>query len=137
MDLYQGISIGQEQLALFADDIILFFGVPLSHLPDVFCLISQFGSFSGYKINVTKCELLELASPLPGQTWAQLGLHLQLVRSHLTYLGIKIGCTPESIYGLNYPPLIDKIVKRDERLHLSALAHHPNKDTRISNLHLY
>lgn len=55
-NLYQVIRIGKEQvkLALYADYVILFLGDPLSHLPDIFCLISQLGTFLGYKINVTK-----------------------------------------------------------------------------------
>lgn len=123
-DLYQGIRIGQEQvkLALFTDDVILFLGNALSYHPDVLHLISQFGTFSGYKINVTKSELLELAPPLTGQPLSQVGLHLQPVRFHLTFLGIKIGHTAESIYGLNYPSLINKIVlelKRFTQLPLS------------------
>lgn len=52
----------------------------MTHLPDVFRLISQFEAFSDYKINVTNSELLELTLPIPSRTWARLGLHLQLAR---------------------------------------------------------
>lgn len=74
-----------------------------------------FWSVLGYKVNIAKSKLLELATPLPSQSWAQLGLHIQIVQSHLTYLWIKIGCRPDSIYGLNYPPHY-KIFRRSEKV---------------------
>lgn len=125
-DLYDGVKVGsqQEKIALFADDVILFLSDPLKHLPDVFRTIAQFGklSGSGFKLNVTISELLELSKPLPGHTWNQMGLHITPVSNHITYLGIKIGRAPDTFYGCNYPPLLSKIMGELKRWAHSPLS---------------
>lgn len=65
---------------MFEDDVILFLSNLLRYLSLIFKLITTFCKFSGYKINITKSEILELDPPLPGSLWAQIGLDVKIVR---------------------------------------------------------
>lgn len=50
-------------MPFFADDVLLFMSDPCGDLSEVFKVISFFGSFSGYKINITKSEALHIGVP--------------------------------------------------------------------------
>lgn len=104
--LFRGIPIHNEEvkLAMFANDV-LFLSDPVAHLPHIFHLLQKFGSFSGYKVNVTKSEILEIGRPIPTLAWQHLGTPIHRAPEYITYLGIKIGKIPDSLYRLNYPPL--------------------------------
>lgn len=58
----EGIRFRQSELkiALFADDILLSFTNPTKALPKLKAVVEEFGSFSGFKINVEKSEILPL-----------------------------------------------------------------------------
>lgn len=90
---------------MFEDDVILFLSNLLRYLSLIFKLITTFCKLSGYKINITKSEILELDPQLPGSFWAQIGQNSQ----NITYFGIKIGKTPESLYRLSYTDLLIKL----------------------------
>lgn len=111
-DLFSGISIGRAEIKVtaFADDVLLFLSHPDEHLSPIFRTLTEYGRFSGYSINITKSELLLLGS---GGRHAQrpvLDVPVRVATHFLTYLGIKIGRTPETIYSLNYPPLFGRIL---------------------------
>lgn len=57
----QGIHrAGQEhKLSLYADDLLLYVSDPLGSLPHAFTIFNNFGSISGYKLNIHKSELLK------------------------------------------------------------------------------
>lgn len=75
-DLFQGIQLHNEvaELALFADDVILFLSDPVSHLSPI---LLDFGLVSGYKVNITKRELLELGCPISTSAWRQLDINTE------------------------------------------------------------
>lgn len=65
---------GKEQkISLYADDVVLYISNPETCLPHVLSILGQFGSVSGYKINLHKSEFFPintaanvlLASTLP------------------------------------------------------------------------
>lgn len=111
-NLYKGIRVGQQEvkIALFADDVLLFLSDPVNQLKSVLQTMSHFGTFSGYRINADKSELLELNPQASPVSWSGLGITIKTAPTHITYLGIKIGRRPESLYSLNYVPLINKIL---------------------------
>ncbi len=59
------ITIGNttHKIALYADDILWFLINPDTSLKALLNLIDGFSSFSGYKINWTKSELLTISTP--------------------------------------------------------------------------
>lgn len=95
---------------LFTDDVTLFFSNPTRHLKAVLQMIIQFGKFSGYSININKSEILEIGLSSTSVTWSELGLNIKIAPNHTAYLGIKIGKSPDTLYNLNYSPLIEKIL---------------------------
>lgn len=105
-NLFRGIQIHTNviKLAMFADDVILFLSDPVAHIPEIFHLLQHYGSFSGYKVNVSKSEVLEIGRPVSESDWQALGVPIHKAHNHITYLGIKIGKSPDSLYTLNYPP---------------------------------
>lgn len=74
-------------------------------------IFNDFKMCSGLRINYTKSEILHLGS-LPNPKWS-LKAPFTVAKSHITYLGIKIGKTPFSIFTINYP-LFQKITRELE-----------------------
>lgn len=105
-----GIQIGSQELclSLFADDILLFTSDPTSDIPIIISTFKNFKQCSGMKINYSKSEILPLGS-LTNCSWTS-SSPFQVAKTHITYLGIKIGKVPSSIYTLNCPPLFTKIL---------------------------
>uniref|UniRef100_A0A3B4X6N3 Reverse transcriptase domain-containing protein n=1 Tax=Seriola lalandi dorsalis TaxID=1841481 RepID=A0A3B4X6N3_SERLL len=105
-----GIPIGKSthKIALYADDILLFLSNPDISLKTLLSLIDDFSSFSGYKINWSKSELLPLSTP--DSFTATLCSPFQ-VQSKIKYLGIITDGTIKNLYKLNYLPLLQKIEK--------------------------
>lgn len=113
-DGISGITLENHTLrsALFADDILLFSTDPITDFDRLKQLFSDFRLCSGFRINFDKSEILPLHPHLSSK-WKHLS-PLAIANQHITYLGIKIGREPSSLYSLNYPPLITKIVKELE-----------------------
>lgn len=104
-----GIKIGTHDLltSLFADDILIFSANPPSDMSTIKKVFDEFRLCSGLRINYSKSEILPIGThSVP--PWAQTSV-FPVAKSHITYLGIKIGKLPSSIYHLNYPPLLSKI----------------------------
>lgn len=58
---------GEQKLALFADDLLISITQPTQTLPKLMKLLEEFGSISGYKININKTQiLLKLQAAMKG-----------------------------------------------------------------------
>lgn len=57
----------QHKISLYADDVLLFLSKPKTFIPPLLNLINTFGSFSGYKINWQKSELMPISRPVDMQ----------------------------------------------------------------------
>ncbi len=58
----------EHKVSLYADDLLLFVSDPANSIPPVLTLLSEFGQISGYKLNLTKSELMPInnaASDVP------------------------------------------------------------------------
>lgn len=84
--------------ALFADDVLLFLSNPIGHLKPAIQMVSHFGTFSGYRININKSEILELGLHPTPIVWTKLGIDIRVALNLITYLGIKIGKRSDSIF---------------------------------------
>ena len=52
------MSGGQQKIALFADDVLIYVENPNSSLPILMTAFKDFGMMSGYKINVQKTQVI-------------------------------------------------------------------------------
>lgn len=110
-----GITIaGKEQkLALFAVDLLLTISNPTQTLPKTIQILGDYGTFSGYKINVNKTQVLTFNYDPP-----------QNIRDHfkwkwdtdsIKYLGVLLHRDFTKMYDINYGPLNAKIKSDMER----------------------
>lgn len=109
--MIHGIHLGEHKLrsALFADDVLIFSSNPTSDMTTIKQIFDEFRLCSGLRINYNKSEILPLG-PTSNLPWTSHS-PFTIAKYHITYLGIKIGKIPSSLYTLNYPPLINKIIQ--------------------------
>lgn len=106
---FTGISrLGMEfKLSLYADDLLLYVSSPSNSIPTILSFLTKFGSFSGYKVNISKSECYPvnaLASQLN-----QSDVPFRLSPSGFKYLGINVTRTLSSLFAANISPLMSKI----------------------------
>lgn len=96
----------KNTISLYADDILLYVTQPMITIPSVLKMFNLFGTFSGYKINWSKSELLPVQ--FEDQDWLkQLPFHI--ISDNLTYLGIVITKNYNALYKANFPVLLNKL----------------------------
>lgn len=104
-----GIGIGkmENRISLHADDIILYLSNSESSIPVVLDLINEFGSISGYRINLSKSNAFLLNMPISSKlksilpfSWAQTGFK---------YLEVNVSPKLKDLFCMNYPSLLKKI----------------------------
>ena len=105
----QGITrYGKEyKTSLYADDLLLYIKNPIQSIPAAEKLLKEFGSFSGYKVNLKKsiCFPINTAD----QQIQQKDTAFQLSHLGFTYLGINITPKFSLLYDANFVPLIRNI----------------------------
>lgn len=97
---------------LFVDDVLVFSANPTSDMITIKNIFDKFRACSGLRINYDKSEILSLGT-ICKPSWIS-SSPFPIAKSFITYLGVKIGSTTSSIYALNYPPLIQKLVQELE-----------------------
>ena len=109
-----GISIPGEieehRIGLFADDIITYLQNPNTTLPKLMELMEEYGSLSGYKLNVSKTQVLPLKY-VPNEEIRN-RYKLNWKAESIKYLGVLITQDAARLYETNYNIINDKI-KRD------------------------
>lgn len=105
----KGVTLksGEQKLALFADDIIIFMTDPTRSLPKLMDLLQDYGSFSGYKINITKTQILKFNYNPPPKI--RNAYKWKWESNSIKYLGTVLTKDPSQIVNSNYTPLITKI----------------------------
>lgn len=84
-----GIEINGQQhtISLFADDVLIYLNDPVNSFLTLMRVLEQFGIYSGYKINISKTQILMLNCS-PSQKLKQLQLNWEM--KTICYLGINI-----------------------------------------------
>uniref|UniRef100_A0A803J5Q1 Reverse transcriptase domain-containing protein n=1 Tax=Xenopus tropicalis TaxID=8364 RepID=A0A803J5Q1_XENTR len=101
----------QQNIALFADDIILTLTNPNQAVPNLMHELTEFYHISWYKINPGKTQALPInLQPQLLQTLKQT-YKFEWKEKTITYLGIKIPKDPEMMFSMNYTPLQKKLQK--------------------------
>lgn len=101
------IESGEHKLALFADDILLYMSQPTKSLPTLFNFLKGYEAISGYKLNVSKTQVLTLNYDPPRQIKDK--YNLKWDTKSINYLGVNISRDYSDLFHLNYGPLIKKI----------------------------
>lgn len=107
----RGVLIqGRElKISLFADDYLLTITNPLISLPNLHANLDGWGVLSRYKLNTTKSEAL-LLNCKSGLTQALCqNFPYSWKTTCITYLGIKLTPTCDSLCHANYTPLLRDI----------------------------
>uniref|UniRef100_A0A3B5R1I6 Reverse transcriptase domain-containing protein n=1 Tax=Xiphophorus maculatus TaxID=8083 RepID=A0A3B5R1I6_XIPMA len=94
---------GEQKLALFADDLLLVMSHPNLVLPKLMKILSDFGLYSGYKVNVNKTQVLTVNYDPPAEIkncykW-------EWEANSIRYLGVVIHRDPNEMFEANYAPL--------------------------------
>lgn len=108
----KGIEVGEEEhiIGLFADDVVCFLEEPDICIPVLIDQLETFGFYSGYKLNLTKTQILPF-NYLPSK-FIQQKYQLNWRATKMKYLGVTLTQNTEDLYEHNYVKL-DKEIKSD------------------------
>ena len=100
--LIQGVTVcGVEQkVSLFADDVIAYVERPSDSIPELLGLLESYGRLSGYKINITKTQILTVNYTPSKQIRERFDLNWNLKK--IKYLGIEVTRQLAGLYKANY-----------------------------------
>lgn len=100
-----GILIGttEHKLCLYADDILMTLSNPIVSVPKLLSLIKEFGSYSGYKLNLHKTQTLTF-NLIPSENFYR-SSKFNLTGDVIKYLGVHIPKDLTTIYDHNYTSL--------------------------------
>lgn len=99
-----GIEIGNQKqiIGLFADDVIVFLKNPDEGLPILMDFLKTFGQYSGYKINITKTQILTL-NYVPNKNIKE-DYHLKWDSKTIRYLGVLLTRDTKKLFEVNFEP---------------------------------
>uniref|UniRef100_A0A3P9MGF8 Reverse transcriptase domain-containing protein n=1 Tax=Oryzias latipes TaxID=8090 RepID=A0A3P9MGF8_ORYLA len=105
----KGVKVsGKEQkLSLFADDLLLTISQPTKTLAIIMDSLKDFGTLSGYKINVNKTQVLTLNYSPPQNIKDEYKWEWQA--DSIKYLGIALHKDFTKMFEVNYGPLNTKL----------------------------
>lgn len=100
--------LGQEhKISLFADDVLIYLSNPDSSFPNLITYLDTFSSVSGYKLNMSKTQLLSF-NYNPG-VFVTSRIQLNWSMECIKYLGINIPKDLSKLFDLNLKPLLQQI----------------------------
>lgn len=106
---FTGIVRGsvEHQVSLYADDILLYVTDPVSCVDNILQMLTIFGLFSGYKLNMSKNECFPVnktARQISSKT-----LPFRLAHNSFYYLGINISHSLPVLFKNNFTKLLTEI----------------------------
>ena len=99
--------VDHQKLALFAEDVLIYLSNPTQSLPALMTCLNEYGSFSGYKLNVQKTQILSFVYNPPIDLCQEYQLNWD--EKSIKYLGIHIPKDLSKIAEINYTPVIKEI----------------------------
>lgn len=104
----KGISRAQREhkISLYADDVLLFISDPATSIPHILNTLSVFGSFSGYKLNLDKSELLPINTAARKLSFNSLPFKVSY--EGLKYLGVYVTKSHSQLIKANFIPLLER-----------------------------
>lgn len=86
---------------------------PSTSIPLLLDLLTDFGKISGYKVNWSKTEIMPISRFNSDSLQNQFNWRWSY--SSIRYLGVNIPAKMEDAFNLNYPPLVQKVLKDLEK----------------------
>uniref|UniRef100_A0A1A8CBK3 Reverse transcriptase domain-containing protein n=1 Tax=Nothobranchius kadleci TaxID=1051664 RepID=A0A1A8CBK3_NOTKA len=107
----KGVTIAQNEhkIGLYADDVIIYLQNPDTTFTKLMAALKEFGGKSGYKLNITKTQILTLHFR-PSQSCRQ-EFKLNWDADKMKYLGIYLTRDLNALYEINYKDLNNRILK--------------------------
>ena len=96
----------EHKISLYADDVLLYISDPLTSIPHILTILKVFGSFSGYKLNLDKSELLPITTI--GNQTSLLSLPFKVTNNKFNYLGVCITRSHSQLLKANFTPLLER-----------------------------
>ncbi len=95
-----------SKISLYADDIMLYITKPQSTISTILETFCHYGTFSGYRVNWSKSELM----PIKVRDISVLQTFpFKITQYKLIYLGIYVTKDFQSLFKANFPPLVNKL----------------------------
>ncbi len=118
----KGIIINREEhkISLYADNVLLYLTEPMSTISYLKELISRYGYYSGYKVNVDKTGAMDVNDLVSETVKLQIGFRWP--KEGIKYLGIYIPPSLHNLYNANYKKIIRHISSDLERWSLLPLS---------------
>lgn len=102
------IGTGVHKVAAFADDILVYLKQPTQFFfTEFMSLLETYGSFSGYKVNIQKTQVLTFKYKPPGSIMRNFCLNWESLS--MKYLGVILSKDLSQLFQVNVAPLIAKI----------------------------
>lgn len=107
----RGIKVGEEdhKLAAYADDILFFITSPRITLLNLMKSLKEYGEILNFKMNPAKSETLNINALKPEEHSYQKDFPFVWGKKELKYLGVEITTSTETLYQLNFLPLLNDI----------------------------
>lgn len=121
--------VDDQKLALFADDVLVYPCNPMRSLPALMTCLNEYGSFSGYRLNIQKTQILSFDYNPPIDLLQECQLNWN--EKSIEYLGIQIPKDLSRIAEINYKPLIKEI---KEDIHRWSLIPYLSLSSRIESI---
>ncbi|XP_062396829.1 LINE-1 retrotransposable element ORF2 protein isoform X1 [Sardina pilchardus] len=111
-NLITGVTLeaGEQKLALFADDILIYLTNPTDSLPNLMSILEEYGSYSGYSVNKQKTQVLNFHYDPPHYLRSR--YQLDWDKKCIKYLGIFLPLDLSTLQEINYGPL-KKVIMDD------------------------
>uniref|UniRef100_A0A8C5PJ64 Reverse transcriptase domain-containing protein n=1 Tax=Leptobrachium leishanense TaxID=445787 RepID=A0A8C5PJ64_9ANUR len=101
-----------HKVSAYADDLLFMLADPMASLPVVVSELENFGALSGFKINITKSEILNISAPRSDRTVLQ--HQFRCCSDKLRYLGIWLHADVHKTPTINFLPLLS-VIRQDTK----------------------
>lgn len=101
------MASGEQKLSLFADDLMLTITNPTKTIPILMEMIAEYGSLSGYKININKTQVLTLNYVPPNKIKSLYRWNWEA--DSIKYLGVFLTKEFSRTFDANYGPLTSRL----------------------------
>lgn len=125
------LTSGEQKLALFVDNLLISITKPTQTLPKLMSLLEEFGSVSGYKININKTQILTFNYNPPSEIKTQYNWNWDT--ESIRYLDVILPKDLSRLYTVNYGPLNSKIKSDLHRWNVSPFL---NLSSRIETVRM-
>lgn len=107
--LFQGVHREgvEHRVSLYADDLLLYATDPATAIPAIISILGEFGTFSGYKLNLAKSECFPINRSVSDLQHLNVPFHIS--HSGFKYLGIDITRSISSLFSANFTPQLNKV----------------------------